>query len=300
MKFRTRGFWYELLAEFFGTFILILLGDGVVANVGLAPRLAPSAYSWDTIAFGWAFAVVVGVYIAGGVTGAHINPAVTFALAVKRNFPWVKVIPYWIAQVLGAFVGAAAVYFTYRDGLVAAGMPNVWATGPGSVFSQVFFGSVASPSSTVTYSLVTACLAELFGPAILLAGVMAAFDDRNAGLRNNLGFLLVGFVVLAVGLSLGGPSGYAINPARDFGPRVLGAIVGTQNLFDGGYWLIAPIIMPLIGGPLGIILYDIFITPGVKAKHEALEEERKPVPEPSAAAGVAIPVTGEPDVNEKE
>ena len=294
------GIWYELLAEFFGTFILILLGDGVVANVGLAPRLAPSAYSWDTIAFGWAFAAVVGVYIAGGVTGAHINPAVTFALAVKRGFPWAKVVPYWIAQILGAFVGAAAVYFTYRDGLIAAGLPNVWATGPGSVFSQVFFGAVASPTQGVHYSLITACLAELFGTIVLLGGVMAAFDDRNAGLRNNLGFLLVGFVVLAVGLSLGGPSGYAINPARDFGPRVLGAIVGTQGLFTGAYWLIAPIIMPLIGGPLGIILYDIFITPGVKAKHAALEEETRPVPEPSTNAQVAIPVTGETVPEKKE
>src|SRR5512133_1254390 len=99
----------ELLAEFFGTFILILLGDGVVAHVGLAPRVASTAYSWDTIAFGWAFAVVVAVYAVGGVTGAHISPAVTLAVAVKRGFPWAKVVPYWIAQIVGAFVGAIAV-----------------------------------------------------------------------------------------------------------------------------------------------------------------------------------------------
>jgi glycerol uptake facilitator protein len=292
MKTRMKGLGYELLAEFFGTFILILLGDGVVANVGLAPRLSPSAYSWDTIALGWAFAVVVGVYIAGGVTGAHINPAVTFALAIKRGFPWVKVIPYWIAQVLGAFVGAAAVYFTYRDGLLAAGLPNVWATGPGSVFSQVFWGTVANPSAGAHYSLVTACLAELFGTMVLLGGVMAAFDEHNAGLKNNLSFLLVGGVVLAIGLSLGGPSGYAINPARDFGPRVLGAIVGTQGLFSGPYWIIAPVIMPLIGGPLGVILYDIFITPGIKHKM-GLSEDSHPASEVNPNAGQAIPVTGE-------
>jgi len=292
MKMRMKGLWYELLAEFFGTFILILLGDGVVANVGLAPRLAPSAYSWDTIAFGWAFAVVVGVYIAGGVTGAHINPAVTFALAIKRGFPWVKVIPYWIAQVLGAFVGAAAVYFIYRDGLIAAGLPNVWATGPGSVFSQVFFGTVTNPSQGTHYSLLTASLAELFGTAVLLGGVMAAFDEHNAGLKNNLAFLLVGFVVLAVGLSLGGPSGYAINPARDIGPRILGALAGTKNLFAGPYWLIAPIIMPLVGGPLGVILYDLFITPGVKAK-QALTEKPQAAPEVNPNAARVIPVTGE-------
>ncbi len=293
---RTKGLWNELLAEFFGTFVLILLGDGVVANVGLAPRLAPSAYSWDTIAFGWAFAVVVGVYVAGGVSGAHINPAVTLALAVKRGFPWFKVIPYWVAQVIGAFIGALVVYLTYRDGLITAGMPNVWATGPGSVFSNVFFGSVTTPTPAAHYSLLTASLTELFGTMTLLWGVMAAFDDKNAGLKNNLGFLLVGLVVLGIGLSLGGPSGYAINPARDFGPRVLGALVGTTGLFTGLYWLIAPIIMPLIGGPLGIVLYDIFITPGVLAKQQAAQvmktEESTPM---EATQGHTIPVTGEDD-----
>lgn len=292
MRTRMKGLGFELLAEFFGTFMLILLGDGVVANVGLAPRLAPSAYSWDTIAFGWAFAVVVGVYIAGGVTGAHINPAVTLALAVKRGFPWVKVIPYWVAQVFGAFVGAAAVYLIYRDGLISAGMPNVWATGPGSVFSQVFWGAPTAPTGGVHFSLLTACLAEVFGTMVLLGGVMAAFDEHNAGLKNNLSFLLVGFIVLAIGLSLGGPSGYAINPARDFGPRVLGALVGTQGLFVGPYWILAPILMPLIGGVLGIVLYDIFITPGIKAKI-GLAEESHPASEVNPDAGQAVPVTGE-------
>jgi glycerol uptake facilitator protein len=287
---RTKGIWYELLAEFFGTFVLILLGDGVVANVGLAPRLAPGAYSWDTIAFGWAFAVVAGVYVAGGVTGAHINPAVTFAMAIKRGFPWVKVVPYWIAQVVGAFVGALAVYLIYRDGLISAGMPNVWATSPGAIFNQPFWGAVASPTATAHYSLVTASIAELIGTATLLIGVLAAFDSKNVGLHDNLGFLLVGFIVLAVGLSLGGTSGYAINPARDLGPRILGALVGTQGLFNGLYWLVAPIIMPLIGGPIGALLYDVFITPGLNAK--VAEAEKRPAPA-AMPQGQVIPVTGE-------
>ena len=135
-----RGLTGELIAETFGTFVLILLGDGVVANVGLAPRLAGTAYNWNTITFGWAFAVIIAVYVTGGVTGAHINPAVTIALAVKRGFPWGKVVPYILAQLVGAFLGAAAVYLVYRDGLVAAGMPNVWSTGPGSVFAEAFWG----------------------------------------------------------------------------------------------------------------------------------------------------------------
>ena len=106
----------KLVGEVFGTFILILLGDGVVANVGLAPRLASTAYNWNTITIGWAFAVIVAVYVSAGVSGAHLNPAVTIALALKRGFPWGEVVPYIIAQIVGAFLGALAVYLVYGDG----------------------------------------------------------------------------------------------------------------------------------------------------------------------------------------
>jgi glycerol uptake facilitator protein len=259
---QRKGLTGELIAEVFGTFILILLGDGVVANVGLAPRLAAPAYNWNTIVFGWAFAVVIAVYVAGGVTGAHINPAVTVAMAVKRGFPWGKVAPYIAAQLVGAFLGALAVYLVYRDGLVSAGMPNVWSTGPGAIFNAPFWGGEGA-DSVGSYSLVTASIAEFFGTMVLLWGVLAAFDDRNWGVQTkaNLAPLLVGFTVLAVGLSLGGPSGYSINPARDLGPRILGAIVGTEGLFDGIYWLIPPVIIPLISGAIGVFFYDWFITP---------------------------------------
>ena len=258
---KKNGLTGELIAEVFGTFILILLGDGVVANVGLAPRLAAPAYNWNTIAFGWGFAVVIAVYVAGGVTGAHINPAVTMAMAVKRGFPWGKVAPYILAQLVGAFLGAFAVYLIYRDGLVSAGMPNVWSTGPGAIFDQSFWGGEGA-ASVGSYSILTASFAEFFGTMVLLWGVLAAFDDRNWGVQTkaNLGALLVGFTVLAIGLSLGGPSGYSINPARDLGPRIFGAIVGTQWLFDGLYWLIPPVLIPLIAGPIGVFCYDWFIT----------------------------------------
>lgn len=255
----------ELVGEVFGTFILILLGDGVVANVGLAPRLAAPAYNWNTIVFGWAFAVIVAVFVVGGVSGAHLNPAVTLALAVRRGFPWSKVVPFWIAQIVGAFLGALGVYLIYRDGLVSAGLPNVWCTGPGSVFSSAFWGGAAGTAAG-PYSIVTASITEIFGTAVLLWGILASGDSKNLGLVNNMGPFLVGGVVLAVGLSLGGPSGYAINPARDFGPRLLGALVGTQNLFNGVYWLVAPIIMTLIGGTLGAITYDWFVTPNLPNK----------------------------------
>ena len=261
---RQRGLGGELAAECFGTFILILLGDGVVANVGLAPRLAPGAYTWDTIVFGWAFAVVIAVSVAGGVTGAHINPAVTLAMAARRGFPWRKVGPYVLAQTAGAFLGAAGVFLVYREGLLAAGMPNVWSTGPGSVFGEAFWGGGSSllAGATSTYSLLTAATAEFFGTMVLLWGVLATFDDRNWGVQSktNLGALLVGFTVLGIGLSLGGPSGYAINPARDLGPRLFGSLAGTPGLFEGPYWIVAPVLVPAVAGILGVILYDLFIT----------------------------------------
>ncbi len=256
----------ELIAEAFGTFILILLGDGVVANVGLAPRLAPPGYDWNTIVWGWAFAVVVAVYVAGGVSGAHINPAVTIALASTKRFPWSKVLPFIVAQVIGAFLGALGVYLVYREGLVAAGMPNVWCTGPGSIFGQAFWGAATTGEAVGAYSLTNAFIAEIFGTATLLWGVLAMTDEDNLAPQSNLAPLLIGFVVLAVGLSLGGPSGYAINPARDLGPRIFGTLVGTQGLFEGAYWFGPPVIGAIIGGVLGALTYDGFIKPFLSKK----------------------------------
>jgi len=255
----------EFIGEVFGTFILILLGDGVVANVGLAPRVAGTAYNWNTITIGWAFAVIIAVYISGGISGAHLNPAVTLGLAVRRGFPWKKVLPFIVAQMIGAFLGAAAVYFIYRDGLVAAGMPNVWSTGPGSIFGQTWWGS-ASSGATGGYTMLTASIAELFGTFVLIWGIAASGDMKNMGLKDNFGVFIVGFAVLAVGLSLGGPSGYSINPARDLGPRLFGALAGTTGLFDGLYWLIVPVLVPAIAGPIGFWLYDMVVAKNLPNK----------------------------------
>jgi glycerol uptake facilitator protein len=254
----------QLIGEIFGTFILILLGDGVVANVGLAPRLAAPAYNWNTITIGWAFAVIVAVYVSGGVSGAHLNPAVTIALAVKRGFPWSKVFPFILAQMVGAFLGALGVYLVYFDGLKAAGFPNIYCTGPGSIFGQAFWGGTGVAAAG-GYSMINAIVAEIFGTAVLLWGILASGDNKNMGLMHNMGPFLVGGTVLAVGLSLGGPSGYAINPARDFGPRVFGAIFGTSGLFSDLYWLV-PLLAPIVGGVLGIFTYDWFVTPNLPKK----------------------------------
>lgn len=265
----------ELLAEFFGTFILVLGGDGVVANVGLAPRLASQGYDWNTIAWGWGLSVMVAVYVAGGVTGAHINPAVTIGLAVKRGFAWAKVLPYWIAQVAGGFVGGLGVYLVYQQGLVAAGMPNVWCTGPGSIWDVAFWGATVETAANMGgYPIWNAFIAEVFGTMVLLWGVVSFFDDRNwAKSTLFIAPFIIGLVVVMVGLTLGGPSGYAINPARDLGPRMFGTLVGTTGLWDTWYWLIVPVIGPLVGGALGVILYDVFITPYLPAAEEEPSEE---------------------------
>ena len=250
----------QFIGEVFGTFLLILLGDGVVANVGLAPRLAAPAYNWNTIAWGWGFAVFLAVYVTAGVSGAHINPAVTFGLAVKGDFPWSKVVPYFLAQFIGAFLGALGVFLVYMEGLQAAGMPNVWCTGPGSVFAASFWGGAgADPAGA--YSLLNASIAEFFGTAVLLWGVLGTGDAKNVGVKANLGPLAVGFVVVTVGLCLGGPSGYSINPARDLSPRIFGALVGTSGLFSGLYWLIPPFLVPFLGGAFGCLTYDWLVSP---------------------------------------
>jgi glycerol uptake facilitator protein len=228
--------------------------------VGLAPRLAAPAYDWNVIAWGWGFAVVVAVYVTAGVSGAHLNPAVTIGLAAKGAFPWGKVIPYVIAQFIGAFLGALGVFLVYMEGLQAAGMPNVWCTGPGGVFSSAFWGGTGM-DSVGSYSILNASIAEFFGTAVLLWGILASGDTRNNAIGANLGGLLVGFVVVTVGLTLGGPSGYSINPARDLGPRILGTLVGTRGLFSGIYWLIPPVIVPVIGGVFGCLSYDWLVTP---------------------------------------
>ena len=209
--------------------------------------------------------MIIAVYVTGGVSGAHLNPAVTLALALKRDFPMGKVIPFWIAQMVGAFLGAAGVFLCYRDGLVASGMPNIWCTGPGAVFSQTFWGGTGA-GSIGGYSMLTAIITEIIGTAVLMWGIMGSGDAKNMGLKDNLGVFVVGGVVLAVGLSLGGPSGYSINPARDLGPRLFGLLVGTKGLFDGLYWLIPPVLAPLVGGILGIYTYDMFVSANLAKK----------------------------------
>lgn len=276
---KNKGLFGEFVAEVFGTFILVLLGVGVVANVGLAPRTASVSYDWLTINIGWCFAVVVAVYTVAGVSGAHLNPAVTLAMAVKRGFPWSKVGPYMLAQLLGAFLGALGVFLAYREGIVAAGMVNVFTTGPGAVFGEAYWGGDVAREAVGSYSMMTATIAEILGTAVLIWGILGALDNRNMGVGANLAPLIIGFTVLVIGTSLGGPSGYAINPARDLGPRIFAFFIGSPGVFDGIYWLVAPIIGPFIGGVAGVVSYDVFVTAFLPGAETAAVEELQAIPE---------------------
>jgi glycerol uptake facilitator protein len=255
-----------LVAEFLGTALLILLGDGVVASVTLLDKQA----DWIVITTGWGLAVTLGVYLSGRLSGGHINPAVTFALAARGAFPWKRVGPYWAAQLLGAMAGAWLVYVDYAEafrsfealngiqrGLLIEGSLAGKSAGGAGVFCTF-------PAFGVTWRNV---FSEALGTAVLMIGVRALTDPRNAGPRANLQPLLIGFLVWSIGLSLGGLTGYAINPARDLGPRLVAAAMGwgTAVFQSHGWYFWVPIAGPLIGGVIGISLYDLTIAPYLPA-----------------------------------
>ncbi len=247
----------EFIAVVLATFVLILLGDGVVASAVLGPRGAAGNYNWNTIAFGWAFAVAVS----GFIVGADNNPAITLANAMRGDIPWSRVLPTFVGTFLGGFLGALAVYLVYRDGLVSAGMPNIWTSGAGAIYDP-------SAKAAGNYSLLTASIAEFFGTLVLMWSVLAVGDKKNAALAK-AGPFVVGGVILAIGLCLGGPSGYSLNPARDLAPRILGVLAGTKGLFDGIYWLIPPVLVPCLACVVATFLYDALLNsekPGGQAR----------------------------------
>lgn len=237
--------WPELVAEFFGTMILLLFGNGSVAMAVLFGNGSIPGGSWININLGFGLGVTMGVYAAGRISGAHINPAVTLAAAAFRGFAWRKVVPYWIAQVAGAFCGAAVVFLDFR--------PAFLDFDPGLTKTAGVF-------STFPYhGLVWAGLGDqILGTALLVFLIFMIIDDRNQAPQANLVPVLIGVIVVAIGVSFGGMNGYAINPARDFGPRLFTAIAGFKNngLTDGEPVFWVPIVGPLIGGVIGGAVYD--------------------------------------------
>jgi glycerol uptake facilitator protein len=238
----------ELLAEFLGTMVLILFGDGVVAMVTLFTHNIPGEVvkgGYTNITLAWGLAVTMGIYIAGKISGAHLNPAVTVTLAAFRGFPWRKVLPYSIAQIAGAFVAAALVFWNYHPAFLAID-PNLDHT------AGVFTTFPAFPE-IVSAGL----LDQIIGTALLLLMIFAITDERNQP-PAILQPLMVGLVVVVIGMAYGGMHGYAINPARDFGPRLWTVVAGFKNngLTDGGHVFWVPIVGPIIGGLIGGLVYD--------------------------------------------
>jgi glycerol uptake facilitator protein len=238
------------IAEFIGTMILIILGDGVVAGVLLRNSKAENS-GWIVITFGWAMAVAIAVYCVGQFTGAQINPAVTISAAVTGNLDWALVPGYIIAQFLGAFVGAVIVWLAY--------LPHWPETEDEGLKLGVFCTAPAiynTPANLIT---------EIIGTFVLVFGVFGI--TANAGsvpggaaavIATGINPLLVGLIVLGIGLSLGGPTGYAINPARDLGPRIAHAVlpIAGKGGSDWGYsWI--PVVGPIIGGIIGAVLFTL-------------------------------------------
>lgn len=242
----------ELIAEFLGTFVLILLGTGVVAMVVLFPSRTPGELvhgGYTNITLGWGLGVTMGIYVAGKISGAHLNPAVTMALAVFRGFPWRKVLPYSIAQTAGAFVAAALVYRNYLPAFKQVD-PQLEKTA--GVFTT-FPAFPALPQAGF--------LDQVIGTALLLLLILAITDEFNTPPGANLSPVMIGLVVVAIGMSYGGMHGYPINPARDFGPRLFTVLAGFRNngLTDGtGSWWV-PVVAPLLGGLVGAAVYDFGI-----------------------------------------
>ena len=234
------------LAELIGTMILITLGDGVVANVVLQKTKGNNS-GWIVITTGWALAVTVAVYAVNSFSGAHLNPAVTIGLAAIGKFSWALVPSYLTAQMIGAFLGGVIVWLAYLPHWSATtdqgGKLAVFCTGP----------AIRSPLANL--------ITEIIGTAVLVLGVLAILRPENlvpnSGFEKGFAPFLVGLLVWSIGLSLGGPTGYAINPARDLGPRLAHAILPITGK-GGSDWSYAwvPVVGPIIGGVLGAMAFN--------------------------------------------
>ncbi|MDA0201294.1 MAG: aquaporin family protein [Bacteroidetes bacterium] len=241
------------LAEFIGTFFLLLLGAGVVANVNLKNTIAEGQTPWVLITSAWGFAVFVGVFISGQFSGAHLNPAVTIGLAVADKFSWALVPGYLLAQVLGAMMGSWICYITYIDHYRAtqdeAAIRSTFCTGPAirnlkNNFFSEFIG---------TFVLVFGVL-FIAVPNIEIEGVMV----ENFGL-GALEAFPVALLVWVIGMGLGGTTGYAINPARDFGPRLVYQLLPRKNKDADWPYAWIPILGPIAGGAFAGLIYTFFI-----------------------------------------
>lgn len=237
----------ELLAEFLGTLVLIAFGAAVVAQVVLGKNQNGEYLS---INLAWGFAVTMGIYVAGGVSGAHLNPAVTMAAVVRGQMPWSKFLPYFVAQTAGAFSGAAIAFIVYREAF------HNFDSGVRQMNTAGIFATYPQPYLSTSGALID----QIVGTALLMLVISAIGDARNS-VPGNVAPLAVGFLVMVIGMAFGLNAGYAINPARDLGPRLFTLVAGwgSQVFTANNYYFWVPIVGPLVGGPLGALVYDWFI-----------------------------------------
>ena len=258
-----RGTSREAAAEFLGTFILIVFGVGVVAQAVLSRS---TAGSYLAINLGWGLGVMLGVYAAAGVSGAHLNPAVTIAVALTRGFPWSKVAPYVVAQMAGAFAASAVVFLTYREAFDAfdGGLRQV----TGAQGTAGIFATYPQPFLSTLGGFVD----QVVGTALLMVTIFAVGDQRNNAPPGWMTPILVAGIVIAIGVSFGFNAGYAINPARDLGPRLFTAMAGWGGgVFSaGGGWWWVPVVAPCIGAVIGAYAYDLLIARNHPPAAEAL------------------------------
>jgi glycerol uptake facilitator protein len=249
-RLRAHGLVGELAAEFAGTLILLLFGLGVVAQVVATTGLGDH----DSIAWAWGLGVTLGIYVAGRISGAHLNPAVTLALAVFAGFEWRKVAPYALAQTLGAFIAALLVRWDYTEVLAKFD--------PGHTIKSQFIFSTLPGNGANPVSEWGAFRDQIIGTAILLFLVLAVTDVKNSAPASNMAPFIVGLIVVAIGMAFGTDAGYAINPARDFGPRLASFLTGYGTAWRDQYgqlYFWVPIIAPLIGGLIGAGLYKLLV-----------------------------------------
>ncbi|KIM67687.1 hypothetical protein SCLCIDRAFT_1189699 [Scleroderma citrinum Foug A] len=251
----------EPLAEFLGTMILIIFGCGGNCQVVLSSNTAVASSpkgDFLSLNFGWAIGAGIGVWVSGGVSGGHLNPAVTLALASVRDFPWTKVPSYCIAQLLGAICGAGIVYANYYHAI------NVYEGGSG-IRTISGTGHLFATYAADYMSSAGCFFSEFLGAAMLIIAVLAATDRKNIPPPTGLIPFVVCLAILVIGITLGMETGYAINPARDLGPRILTAMVGYgKDVFNfrHQYWLWCPILGSILGMQCGALAYDLLIYTG--------------------------------------
>lgn len=273
---RLRG---ELISEFLGSFILIFIGAGCVA----ALILNGAQYSMWEISIVWGLAVSMALYITAAISGAHINPAVTISLAVYRGFPWAKVLPYTLAQTAGTFTAAACVYGLYRNGFLQYEATKGIVRG--SAESQTL-ASIFSTYPAPYLSHMQAAFIEMAITAFLVIAIFAFIDERNSFAPTKALFpLAVGLVVAVMGSAFGSLTGFAMNPARDFGPKLFSALAGWGPIAlpgPGGYFWV-PIVAPMIGALIGGGVYDYFIGRYLTAQ-DSLSKEKENIKEVAATS----------------